>query len=141
MLAAIKFAVGTVQSRSVDAVKGAKDPGARLRAFFSATVKWAEQYPDHASLVLLLYYYASYEPDLLKLHSEIRRLGAERIAALVGQVIPAASEQGMQSAAASIQASMTGHLLEWLTTEPKLSAKILLERIERDADRILRSIA
>lgn len=132
VLAAIKLVVATVQSFTVERVKLAASDEERLVAFVEGTFKWAETYPKHPPVILLLYYYSSHDKRYRKLHDEARRLGAERIEAIVRPLLPPARRRHAGAAAKLVQAILTGHLLDHYTTEPRLSLERLEERTLRD---------
>jgi len=117
--AAIKFVVSTVQNYTVEAVKAARTPRERLDGFVHGTFDWIKNHPEHASVILLLYYYSSYHKKFRKLHHEIRTLGVERIAAIVAEILPK-KKASVPQAAKLVQSILTGHLVDFTTTESKL---------------------
>lgn len=132
VLSTIKLVVATVQSFTVERVKHAADAPGRLTAFVEATFDWMESYPRHASAILLLYYYASYDRRYRELHDEIRRLGAKRIEAIVKAILPPAKKRSSMAAAKLVQSILTGHLLDHVTTHASQPLGRLRERAVKD---------
>ncbi len=128
---AIKFCVATVQSITVEHVSAATTDKERLVAFIEATFEWAEKFPKHLNLILLMYYYASYDPTYRKLHTEIRELGAQRIGAIVKPLVSEKRSVDYRIVAKRIQYLITGNLVEYASTTPSVSlAKLKTQTIK-----------
>ncbi len=127
--AAIKFVVATVQSFTVRHVQEAETDKERLSAFVNGTFDWIGTYPKHSAVVLLMYYYSSYDPFYKKLHTEIRTLGAERMQAAVAPLLPPLKAKLAPAVGKLVQSILTGHILDYVTTSSPLS----LEQLRRKA--------
>ncbi|MCB0405151.1 MAG: TetR/AcrR family transcriptional regulator [Bdellovibrionales bacterium] len=115
--AAIKLVVSTVQNYTVDHVRKAADEGfGKVDGFVDGTFAWVRDFPTHPRVILLLYYYASFNKSYKDLHDRVRRLGAERLAATVAEVLPTKKRRQAMSVAKWIQSLLTGHLVDYLTT-------------------------
>jgi len=125
--AAIKFVVATVQSFTVRHVKEAATEKDRLEAFINGTFDWVGTYPKHPSVIMLMYYYSSFDPFYRKLHTEVRATGAERIQAVIEPLLSSAKKKQAGTLAKLVQSILTGHLLDYITTASPLS----LEQLRR----------
>lgn len=130
--AAIKFVVATVQSFTVDHVRQAKSEKERLDAFVDGTFAWAETFPKHAPVILLLYYYASHDARYRRLHDDIRSLGAERIGAVLHSLVPKDKRKAIPSLAKLVQSILTGNMLDHFTTDSSCTLEELRVKTRRE---------
>ncbi len=135
--AAIKFVVATVQSFTVRHVKEAEDDTQRLTAFVNGTFDWIATYPKHSAVILLLYYYSSYDSFYRRLHSEIRNLGAERLEAVVLPLLPVSRAKLAPYLGKMIQSIMTGHILDHITTNSPLSLEQLRRKTVKEISELI----
>lgn len=119
ILAAVQLTIATAQQSTVAHVFNAASDRERLKAFCQGTFDWAEKNPDQVRVMLLFYYYSSWQPKYRTLHDEIRRLGAQRIAAVLKPLLPSASTKDLNEKAKFIQNLMTGALIDHLTTDSR----------------------
>jgi AcrR family transcriptional regulator len=126
---ALKFAIATVQSVTVEFVVAEPDPEKHLPAFVRGTFAWLERYPKQASAILLLYYYGSFDKNYRKLHTQVRNLGYERLQAIVAFTFPKTKKgaDGAKRYAKYIQNIMTGNIVDFLTADGEISLGELLE--------------
>jgi len=103
-------------------VSGARE---RLLAHARATFEWFESNPDHASVMLLMQYYASVRPDYRELNRIVRQAGEDRIRAILeaGPLSPKASAADIRRAAVSIRGHLVGSLLVYFTASGKVTMK------------------
>jgi TetR/AcrR family transcriptional regulator, transcriptional repressor of bet genes len=116
--AAIKFCISNVQNLTVDAVSATESDEEKPAAFINATFEWAQRYPNQTSVLLLLYYLASVDKRFKKLHDNVRKLGAQRIEAVIKKVVPKKTTTKPAAMAKAFQALLTGHLVDHFTTIP-----------------------
>lgn len=118
----IKFSVSSVQAMSVEGMKAETDPEQKLAAFITATFRWRDQFPKQSSVILLLYYYASFRRPYQKIHDRIRSLGAERIRAALSlqAAFRGAPQAFLHDTSKLIQSILTGNLIDFITTTPQL---------------------
>lgn len=120
--AATKFIVATAQQTTVEFVREALTYREKLNAFIEGTFAWVERNPNHFSVMLVLWYYSTHDRKYRKFHDEIRELGATRLEAIIDPVLKKGKRKRGFSArtiAKSIQSILTGHLIEFYTTNSK----------------------
>lgn len=137
--AAVKFVVATVQSFTVRHVKEAEDETQHLASFIDGTFDWIATFPKHASVILLLYYYSSYDTFYRRLHTEIRTLGAERITATVLPLLPTSKAKLAPSLAKMVQSILTGHILDHMTTNSPLSLEQLRKKTHKEVSELIQA--
>lgn len=136
---AFKFAIGTGQTFSIEALKACPEGGNALEAFVNGTFEWFHTFPEHARVFLLLYYMASVDKRLRKLHDEIRATGAERIAAVLSAGTWALPKKEIPQLAKLVQTILTGHLLDFYSTHPSWDLEELRKRTQKEIARLLKS--
>lgn len=134
--AAIQFVVATAQSYTIDHVRAAKTDKARLPAFVNGTFAWIHDFPKHGSVILLLHYYASHVPRLRRLHSRVRKLGSERLHAVVDPLLPKSRRRQGHHIARVIQSLITGNLIDQLTTQSKETLDAACKRTIKEVDAV-----
>ena len=132
--AAIRFVVATVQNFTIESVKNAPDEGARLEAFVDGTFRWLETYPKHAPVILLLYYYASFDPFFREMHAEIREFGARRLEAIVEPMLPKKSRRQAHVLAKLVQTILTGTIIDHFTTRSPVDLDELRKRTLKEIE-------
>ncbi len=128
ILAAIQLTVATAQQSTVSHVFNAASDHERIAGFCRGAFDWAEKNPDQARVLLLFYYYASWQPKYRALHDEIRRYGAQRIAAVLKPLLPSVSAKELQDKAKLVQNLLTGALIDHYTTDSRGSAGAACDR-------------
>ncbi|MEZ4749432.1 MAG: TetR/AcrR family transcriptional regulator [Bdellovibrionota bacterium] len=139
--AAIKLVVSTVQNYTVDHVRNAADEGfGKVDGFVNGTFSWVRDFPSHPRVILLLYYYASFNKGYKDLHDRVRQLGAERLAATVAQVLPPKKRRQSMAVAKWIQSVLTGHLIDFLTTHPGVDLESVRKKSLKEIHAYLKTI-
>lgn len=128
ILAAVQLTVATAQQSTVSHVFNAASDRDRLEAFCRGAFDWAEKNPDQVRVMLLFYYYSSWQPKYRALHDEIRRYGAQRLAAVLKPVLPGDSSKDLAEKAKLVQNLLTGALIDHLTTESRGSLASACDR-------------
>lgn len=113
--AAIQLTTATAQEITIQAVTRATTDRARIDAVVEAAFEWAREYPEQIPIVGLLYYYATFKPDYQALHTQIRNVGAQRLAAVLGSV---GVKGDLLTKAVAIHRLITGGLIDAFTTNP-----------------------
>jgi AcrR family transcriptional regulator len=117
--AAIKFVISTGQSETVNKVSKAEEPREKLIAFIEATFEWFEKFPKHASVMLLFYYYANTQDEYRALHTEVRELGAKRLAAILGMMGLKGTKNDFYRCAKLVQGILTASVINRVTTNQR----------------------
>jgi AcrR family transcriptional regulator len=120
ILSAVQFAITTAQQTTVSHVFQAPSDAERLKAFIRGSFEWAEKHPEQVKVILLFYYYSSWESNYRTLHTQVRQVGAERIAAILKPLLPKVSQKRIADYAKTLQLWITGALVEALTTHAKV---------------------
>lgn len=129
VLSAIQFAIATAQQITVGHVlQATSDPG-RLAGFIRGVFDWAQKYPEHGRVVLLFYYYSSWDAKYRALHHQVREQGAERIAAVLKPLLPAQSARELFEKAKLVQNLITGSMVDQGTTHAQGSFTALGEKV------------
>ncbi len=137
--ATFKFAIGTGQTFSVENLKAAHPSRNPLEAFVNGTFEWFHTFPNHARVFLLLYYLASYDKKLRKLHDEIRATGAARIAAALEPMISKNHKKDVPELAKLVQAILTGYLVEFFSTHPGCDLETYRQRTQKELARLVKN--
>lgn len=133
----IQYRTDTAQSIVVDLVEAAQTWQDAVRAYVDGPFFWIERHPNQASVLMLLYYYGSYEPKYRTLHTQIRKTGLARIEAILTPVIrkrfssPTRYRKEANELARAIQALITGNVVNWITCESEVSLAQLREQTYR----------
>jgi AcrR family transcriptional regulator len=138
--ASIKFITATAQSITVEEIKKAKSPKQQIEAFVNGAFFWAERHPEQVAVLLLFYHFCATQPQYKGLHSEIRKVGQQRLATMIltGFKDEISDRGKIERIAEMAQGLITGNLLGILTTTQKQdhinevrihTAKIILEMI------------
>jgi len=114
---AIKFVVATVQHTTIERIKNTKKADSQVLSFCQGTFDWLRRFPQYPPVILLMYYNSSYHPFYKRLHSEIRSAGADRIKAALAHDFPKSNSRTLYRGAKLVQAILTGHILDFATTD------------------------
>lgn len=139
--ATIRLAVTHAQTYTVKRVQENPKGQSLVAAIAQGTLDWFAKNPKHRAILLLLYYYASFEPKYRQLHDEIRRLGAERLDAIVQKEFPKLPKPARWAFVKEVQSLLTGHLLEFATTTHDESTAKLEKKVMQDLHARLAAIA
>jgi AcrR family transcriptional regulator len=131
--AAISFVATTAQMVTLEYISRAKSPRERLQAIVDGAVHWAHQYPEHLSVLGLNYYYCIVDKKYRAAHTEIRKLGADRVLAILIEMhslgeLKKQKHQSFEDLAKMIQNLILGTLVDWGTT----SSATPLKKIQSD---------
>ena len=100
--------------------ESSKGKGDLLKAYVHGTFHWIETYPEHSSVAALLGYLATWDRGYRDIQSEIKRVGQQRISALIqamtGKRCPTAQ-------ADAIQSLLMGKILYYSTTATNRSIR------------------
>ena len=134
--AAIRLTISTAQEITIQTVTKISDPRKRLEALVTAAFDWAQKYPEQIAIIGLIYYYATYQADYRIMHTEIRNVGVQRIAAILKGLSDASEKSAAKIADQSlaIHRLITGALVETFTTNQTVNRA----EVQRE---ILRQIA
>lgn len=134
----IQFIRENLQQMAIQAMAKQTSPTSILKAYVQSTFDWIEQFPKHAKVWLLFYYYCGIRSDLLKINSELVVAGHQRITLL----IEAGKKQGTfkvkdaSICAKNIQNLITGSLLSRLT-EKDVSLLVTSDHVTKECLKIL----
>lgn len=134
---AIRFAIATVQHVTVEYVSQSTNPVERLAAFVNGTFAWLEQYPVQMRIILLMYYYGSYDSEFRKIHTAVREVGAKRIDALLEPVVPKLGKPERYELAKLVQSILTGHVVDYVSTESARSLEQVRETTLKQIERVI----
>lgn len=116
---AIDYVVANAQRVTVEKIKKASNPREQLIAVVEAAFDWAFEFPEQADVLMLNFYYCRVFSGHLATHSRMRSMGRERLKSVLGALMqtskPTASE--LEERALVVQSTITGLLVEFLTTE------------------------
>lgn len=133
VMAAIRFAAMSASETILRHLEGADGWKKKLHRYIEGNFAWIEKNPEHATVYTLIYYLSTFKPEYRKLHSEIRRAGSERIAALLEESPARGKKRLIQSYAKAIQGIITGNLIDVMTTD---QAAHLKERRQETLDSV-----
>lgn len=140
--AAIQLVIATGQDITIETVRRAKTPVEGLLLHVEGTFHWFEKYPEHASVMLMLYYFSSFDAHYRAINTRIRKVGRERILGLLEPVrkfrklAPAARER----LAVEIQNTLTGNLVAHFSATPGLSLEEERIRTQEQVRKLLEPI-
>lgn len=116
-LAAVKYILGDFQQSVLDSLERAyeekKGPVHVLQSYVDGVFDWASQNPSQLSVMLLLYYQCTLDPDYIELHEKIRKSGSERLGLLFQQVKGASSPE---LCGKWLQNQLSGAMMDSVTT-------------------------
>src|SRR5262249_52328630 len=116
----VRFIRGQFQKYCIDEILRAETPYDQLVAYATATFSWLKDFPEHARVWLLFYYYCGIRKEFRQLNSDLVNQGHERITALLRRGIEAGEfkiDGDVAVQAKLIQNTLTGGLLVALTEE------------------------
>jgi AcrR family transcriptional regulator len=117
---ALRVIRGRFQKLAVDAVAAASSPEEKLIAYAHSTFSWIRDFPSHARVWLLFYYYCGIDRKKRKLNTELVSQGHARITALLKRgaelgAFALEDDQFLSERAKLIQNTLTGALLSAVT--------------------------
>jgi len=115
----IKYIRANLQNLAVAALQGLTQAEDILEAYIRSTFRWIEDFPEHAKVWLLFYYYCSIRREFLVVNSELVSMGQRRISEVIALGVKQKifNTNRPSSTAKAIQNFMTGCLLAALTEE------------------------
>jgi len=119
--ASIKFITATAQDITVGEIKKAKNPKQQIEAFVNGAFFWAENHPEQVAVLLLFYHFCATQPQYKEIHTEIRKVGQQRLAMMIatGFKDDISEPAKVERIALMAQGLITGNLLAVVTTNKK----------------------
>lgn len=71
------------QQLSVEAIRGEDSPRRQLECWIGALFDWLDEYPHHARVWSLVYFYAASNPRLREMHTELAQIGHQRLTSIL----------------------------------------------------------
>jgi len=135
----LRFVIANIQSLTVENLKEATDPKERLIAIVRSIFQWARQFPDHIRLFLLFHYLCSIDQNRRFLHTEIRRVGRDRMAAALEPYVfsKQISRMNLIRLTHEIQNLVLGNVFEYFVVESEYSLKEQEEQTVKEVMRFL----
>lgn len=78
-IAVIKFIMITYQENLLTQMKETTSGKKMILQYIEGFFQWARNYPEHVTVMLLLYYHCQLDEDFLDLHHELRNKGYQRL--------------------------------------------------------------
>lgn len=125
---AIRYAFATGQGIVIEYLKGATTQKEQLRAYIEGTAHWIASYPEHASVITLLYHLGSTDEKYRRLNSEFKRLGLERVNAILFPHKGKNLNNFQSMTAAAVHHMIVGACIEWATCDTRGTLKMLVEK-------------
>ncbi len=130
--ASLQFAYATGQTVVGDYLREAKTPRQMLTAYIEGTFHWLTAYPDHGAAITLLWHLATFEKKYRALSSELKRLGGERVyAILFGDEIQPNSAR--RQTAMAIHSLIVGRCVEFFSTELTIARDVFVQLTTEEA--------
>jgi len=89
----------------------------RLLAVAEAAFIWIDRHPQHAAVLFLYYHYCTLNPQLSKVHQEVRAVGRERIEEILKAGLPENKKSQIAQLAFNIQTYLTGVVMEMASAQ------------------------
>jgi len=123
--AAIKFSLGTAQDITVRNVQKVSSKKEKLEVIVRSTFEWGRTYPKHALVFLLFQYLGAIDEKRKALHSEIRKVGRDRIVQVLESHEKSTSMSKIKTkrVAHEIQNMTLGNLFESISIDSPYSLK------------------
>lgn len=115
ILTSIQFVYATGQGIVSDYLREAKTPKERLRQYIEGTFFWLESHPSHAASITLLWHLANFDKVFRALSTKVKRLGAERLEAMLFEGQGRAKHRWQQTV--SIHGLIVGRCVEYISTD------------------------
>jgi AcrR family transcriptional regulator len=138
--AAVHEVIAGVQARVAAAVQPQDDALTRLRKHFRLHLHWAVENPEHARILLLLYYLASFQKDFAELYAVVLEKARARIAEFLFAGVREKLfriEVETEQAARLLHDALLGGILNAITIGGKPDA----EEVERKWEFLIRQVA
>jgi len=135
--AAVRLITMKAQRITVEGISSVSTSLEIVRTVVDGAFRWADQYPDHARLMALFYYYATWNKKYRALHTKIRIVGAERLSVAIKSHRPQLSKKSVEQFATHIQCLITGYLLHALTVEMEEPINDFRKRLNRHIEKLL----
>ncbi|MFZ4715627.1 MAG: TetR/AcrR family transcriptional regulator [Bacteriovoracaceae bacterium] len=117
IISSIRYVVSYGQAITVEYVKKATSPIEQILFMGAATIDWLMfKKKDHAPTMLLFYYYGSFDSGFQEFVLQTRRVGADRISAILGS-IKGSSElpsRDLHMRSIKIQSIITGLAMDFI---------------------------
>lgn len=118
---AIVYAIATAQQIVVSKLEKARDWKSQIHAIVHGFFDWVEHYPTHGSILLLLYYSASFNPKRKEFHTRMTGMGFNRTLAILKGVQKKKgwSESEIANLSLTIWAITDGMMIYHLSTDSR----------------------
>lgn len=135
----VKYIRVKFQQLAVEALMKEKDPQGKLDAYVNSTFDALEQFPEHAHVWHLFYYYCGVDKNLRALNTDFVKMGHERITSILEAGIKAGQFPKMdaRAKAKSIQVLITGALNTAATEDLHVPFKKFRKQMFDDYRRLL----
>lgn len=117
VVAAIRFAAMSADSTIRRHMEDRSEWRDLLRGYIEGNFIWIKENPSHATVYALLYYLSTFKPEYRKLHSEIRKVGANRIESILMEGPMKSRKRELATLVKAIQGIITGNLVDVMSTD------------------------
>lgn len=112
----VRYVYTVGQSYVAEALRREARPGKRVEAYIRGTFRWIEAHPEHAAVAMLLAYCSTVRADYRAIQTEVKAIGAARIAAIL-EGVPGKSRLPRRLLADTLQSLVMAKLLYLVSTE------------------------
>jgi AcrR family transcriptional regulator len=129
----MEYVRANFQRLAIEAIQKESKAKPRLWAYLDSTFDWVNDYPQHANVWHLFFYYVTLDKKLKRLHGEWVAMGQQRIAGLIQQGIAERVWKcaNPMKAAKMIQVLITGALVT--SNTEAIDTKLLRKDIKQKA--------
>lgn len=117
IFATLHFVWATGQSVVADHLRDAARPADQLRAYIEGTFHWLSAYPDHHAAILLLWHLATFDQRYRAFSTELKRLGAERVHAIIFRSATVKRNSAQWKTALTLHGLLVGRCVETMSSE------------------------
>jgi AcrR family transcriptional regulator len=109
LLSVVRYALATGQEVFVEKVSRPSSPKAKLFGYVDAVFDWAENHPNHAKVLILLYYNATFSEAFRSIYMPVKATAVNRIGATFDSTSSETNE--------AIYHCLVGYLLSLLNSD------------------------
>ncbi len=138
----IRYVTITAQETTIRLLKEARSPREQLVAFVRGSFDHVRENPPHKSAIAAFYLECVRLKEFQLLHKQIRKMGAERVQAILASQHPHMAKRDLAFLSSAIQALITGYLVEGITTGQSTSnMEHLLIKTMKTIERLVESVS
>ena len=124
----LNFVWATGQTVVGDHLRETTRPAEQLKAYVEGTFHWLTAYPDHHAAILLMWHLATFNKRYRDLSTELKRLGTERVHAIVFNSEPVKKTSVNWKTALTLHAQLVGRCVEFMSSDLTVSAEALVSQ-------------